>query len=157
MVVINAGSLLEKLSHLEHSTTAFLESIKGQPLKVSIEAQVEEPGICLIRTVKLYFDSPELPLLFCISQLNRTNLHPEEYALLTVHALPIGRIFHHVNPGALIVKKNTMVTTENNTHISSCLKVSLPTVKRKSYDYWVGDREIGTITEYFNQESLARI
>lgn len=157
MIVINAGSLLEELSHLEQSTTLFLESIKGQSLKVAIESQVEGPEDSLIRTVRLYFDSDNLPLLYCISRLNTANLSSEEFALLTRQAMPIGRIFTYSNPGATIVKKNTTVTMEYNAHIISCLNLKPSTVKLKRYDYWVGQREIGTITEYFNQESLARI
>jgi chorismate-pyruvate lyase len=157
MIVINAGSLLEKLSHLDQSTTLFLESIKGQSLKVAIESQVEGPEDSLIRTVRLYFDSAYLPLLYCISRLNTANLSPEEYSLLTRQAMPIGRIFKYSNPGAPIVKRNTTVTIENNAHIAGCLNIKPSTVKQKRYDYWVGEREIGTITEYFNQESLARI
>ena len=159
MVIPDTDTVLDKLVHLENSTTLFLESIKGQSLKVAIESQLEvdDPEQTILRTVKLFFTSVDLPLLFCTSHINKANLSTEEYCNLTSGEMPIGRIFHPYRTGNIVAKKNTIISKELNLRISSFLNVRSPVVFKKKYDYWAGDRYIGPIAEYFNEESLARL
>src|SRR5882757_92073 len=84
------NGLAEKLIELQNSTTIFLESVGKTDLKAQINAQSEENSI-IKRSTLLFFDSPETPILYCISHLKRDRLSEMEYELLTKTNIPIGK------------------------------------------------------------------
>jgi chorismate-pyruvate lyase len=150
---------IEKLIDLEDSTTFFLEHIKGQPVKVFVESQneiIEENTLVLRRIARLYFESFNNPVVVASSSLQKEKLTPKEYKLLTKKEMPIGRIFKLLNMQKPIVKKNISNSIVNSLEMASILNVMSMDVIEKKYDYWVGDRHMGTIHEFFNWESLSR-
>jgi chorismate-pyruvate lyase len=152
--------MLHKLIELGDSTTLFLESERGDRLRLKVESQVEMElsSRCVIRRiVKLFFDSPDNPLLYCISYIDRDKLSQAEYKSLMEEELPIGIVFHSFNEPDEIRKRNVSITKEVNQDLALSLNVKSNTIFKKKYDYWVGDREIGCINEYFNEESLERV
>jgi len=160
MAIDNTVNLITRLAELNHSTTLFLESIRGEYLKILLESQDElfiHQNNIIKRVTKLYFDSSDVPLLYCTSYLNKSELTNIEYASLAEGILPIGIVFHRYNDAHSIKKRNVVVSKEINTDIASSLHVSSPLIFQKKYDYWVGDRQIGYICEFFNEESLDRI
>ncbi len=160
MLDYDIRSLLLKLSEMNDSTTLFLESLRGSSLQLNIESQVETPELetnVITRIVKLYFESSAVPVMYCVSYLNKNNLKREEYQSLLDAQLPIGKVFHCYNRADLIRKVNILVTRENDDNVAGCLNVKSSLVTRKRYDYWVGDREIGSICEFYNEESLERV
>ena len=151
---------MNKLIELDGSTTLFLESLRSEPLKVIVESQAETEGYpdgIINRVVRLFFDSSDTPVLHCTSYLNKSKLTGEEYRSLIEGKLPIGTVFHCYNDADSIIKKNTSITKETNPDVAISLNVRSDLVFRKRYEYWVGDREIGHICEFFNDESLSRV
>jgi chorismate-pyruvate lyase len=159
MLSNSTRSLVHKLLELNGSTTLFLEAIRGSRLHVALETQ-EETQLhgqwFLRRVVKLFFDSADIPLLYCESLLNKDTLTDAEYISLAEGRTPIGIVFHRHNFPGLIRKVNMQVKEEVNPTLARLLNVSSDLVFKKNYDYWVGDREIGHICEFFNEESLER-
>jgi hypothetical protein len=157
MLLHKPGFLVKRLVELgDASTTLFLESMRGGRLKVLMECQ-EETEDSLIRVVKLFFDLPHLPLLYCKSHLLKTNLTDREYLSLLDGILPIGVVFHSLNDISSIKKTDIDTTSEISPELAGHLNVSSPLILKKKYSYWVGHRNIGYITEYFNEESLSRL
>jgi chorismate-pyruvate lyase len=153
-------TLLDDLLRLEDSTTLFLESLNGSDLKVEISSQFEEKlnGTHFItRTTILFFRSPDRPALYCISYLDKDNLTDSEYLLLTGSTIPIGRLFMQLNHDHVIRKDNIAFSKETNEEIADRLNIPCSPLYRKEYDYWVGERRIGRIIEFFNEESLMRV
>jgi len=160
MAIDKTVNLVGILAGLDTSTTLFLESLRGDRLKVLLESQNElytPPDHVVERVTKLYFDSPELPLLYCRSSLNRIALKTEEYECLAGGILPIGVVFHQFNDGASIKKKKITVSKVISPELALSLKVCFDLVYQKTYEYWIGDRHIGFIREFYNEESLGRI
>lgn len=154
------SSLLKELINLEASTTLLLEFLTGMDLQVKVEAQSEETMLkrpVIKRVTKLYFDSCKTPALYCISYLNRDKLTKEEYQFLLREEMPIGRLFIQCNGEGQIQKKNITVTVEKDEAIAKLLNVSSALLYKKEYEYWIAEREVGKITEIFNEESLSRI
>jgi hypothetical protein len=152
--------IVSRLINLEESTTSLLESLRGAPLRLVIESQKEIPDrheIIIKRTVKLYFESLNVPVLYCVSYLYKSNLHAIEYKLLRETELQIFKVFQRFNDAGLIKKRNISITKEVSDELAASLNVSSPVIFRKRYDFWVGEREIGSISEFFNEESLMRI
>lgn len=152
--------IISRLMNLEASTTSFLESLGGAPLRLVIESQKEIPDrheTIVKRAVKLFFESSAEPVLFAVSYLYKTNLHENEYKLLRETELQIFKVFERFNDVSLIKKRNIAVTKEVSEELAASLNVASPVIFRKRYDFWVGDREIGSISEFFNEESLMRI
>jgi hypothetical protein len=79
-----------------------------------------------------------------------------EYISLAEGMMPIGLVFHHHNHPGMIKKINVQVKEEVNPDLARLLNVNSEIIVKKKYDYWVGDREIGHICEFFNEESLRR-
>lgn len=160
MLSEHAVSLVDRLVELDDSTTLFLESIRGDTLKVMMESQEESgpPDHRIIRrVVRLYFDEPDRPVLYCTSFINRDLLTKEEHHALMEEYLPMGIVFHSFNSVQSIKKKKITVSSETNPLLAAALYVQSAIVFTKRYDYWVGDRQIGVIYESFNEESLMRI
>lgn len=160
MLSNSTRSLVHKLVELNSSTTLFLESIRGSRLQVALESQEEvqmQAQWFIKRVVKLFFDSPDIPLLYCESLLNKSILTSGEYVSLAEGMMPIGIVFHHHNHPGMIRKINVQVKEEVNPDLARLLNVSSELIFKKKYDYWVGDREIGHICEFFNEESLGRV
>ncbi|MDO6431634.1 hypothetical protein Q4E93_13605 [Flavitalea sp. BT771] len=156
----HTGSLVDDLIELGDSTTLFLEALRGNRLLVTILSQEEIflSGHWVIkRVVKLFFDTPEIPVLYCVSYLNRDSLTEEEYKCLVDDTLPIGLVFLALNNAHSIQKKNITTIQEISPDHAAFLNVRSPKIFRKKYDYWVDDREIGCICEFFNEESLGRV
>jgi hypothetical protein len=154
------SDIISRVISLKDSTTLLLESLSARPLKVMLESQVEtkDPNEEIIkRTVKLFFDSVSMPVLFCVSELHRKKLKAEEYKWLNETLMPIGKIFGFFNPEVLIKKNNILITRHHDPAIAALLNVKFQEITCKKYDYWVGDRKIGAISEFFNEESLDRI
>lgn len=159
MLSNSTRSLVHKLVELNGSTTLFLESIRGGRLQVALESQEEvqiQAQWFIKRVVKLFFDSADTPLLYCESLLNKRMLTSGEYVSLAEGMTPIGTVFHHYNYPGMIKKINVQVKEEVNPALARLLNVNSELIFRKRYDYWVGDREIGHICEFFNEESLRR-
>ena len=158
---LTSSTLLGNLIELKESTTEYLEQCRGMKLKVSIEFQEEQSvsGKNIIKRVsKLYFDSVTRPVLYSVSYLIRENLTHDEFNLLVNDEIPMGRLFISQNSAEIIEKRNMAVSKEDvERDIAEALHSSSLQLYRKSYDYWVGNREIGKILEFFNEESLQRI
>ena len=157
--MIMKEDLIANLLDLTHSTTLFLEALKGEKLRVSVDAQSEQEDHenCLItRTTRLFFHSPETPALFCMSRLHKRELTGEEYRSLTETDTPIGIVFLNFNGARAIEKKNITIAMGNDRATAARLNVLNPLLYRKEYDYVVGSRNIGRIIEFFNEESLRR-
>jgi len=156
----NTACLINELIVLGESTTLFLESIRGDRLQVAVESQSETnvSGSQVIRrAVKLHFQTPDAPVLYCVSFLNKNMLTEEEYRRLMVEEQPIGILFQSLNDAASIKKRNVFVTQSCNSALAARLNVQSEMIFEKRYDYWVGDRAIGYICEFFNEESLDRV
>jgi chorismate-pyruvate lyase len=152
--------LAKELIALGDSTTFFLELVKGERLQVRVESQ-EETGEgaerLISRVVKLYFRYPEAPVLYCTSELKVSMLTDREYAGLKEGSLPIGRLFNNLNAGMAIRKNNVYVRQISNPVLAAYLNVRTAKIFEKRYEYRVGDRMIGYISEFFNEESLERV
>ena len=160
MPIANTDNLVGRLTELDQSTSLFLESLNGNPLKVLIESQEEvliQHHLLIRRTTKLFFESSDRPLLYCTSVLSKGMLSKREYHLLVEGILPIGILFMQCNDPSSIKKTNITVRKEVNRGIASSLNVESTLIFEKRYDYWVGDRQIGYICEFFNAESLSRV
>jgi len=160
MLIDNTLPLVDKLIALDGSTTFFLESLRGARLMVRIESQTETSSSSrqiITRAVKLFFESADVPVLYCKSFLNRDQLTAEEYRSLMTKEIPIGIVFHHFNEAASITKRNICINKETNPKLAAFLNVKSSSLFKKKYEYWVGDRGVGYICEFFNEESLARI
>ena len=156
----NTACLVNELIALGDSTTLFLESIRGERLQVTIESQAEtdvSASLVIRRTVKLYFQAPDAPVLYCVSFLNKNMLTAEEYRRLMMEEQPIGIVFQNLNDAASIKKLNVFVTRTSNPALAGLLNVQSDMIFEKRYDYWVGGRAIGYICEFFNEESLNRV
>lgn len=152
--------LIDSLLKLEDSTTYFLESLHGKALELEIDSQSEEftgPQCIIKRVVKLYFLTAILPTLYCESHIHKNALTNEEYRLLVTSEIPIGKLFKTLNNSDAIQKKNITVTADRSPNITTIMNVAPGMLWKKQYDYWVGDRHIGLIKEYFNEESLTRL
>lgn len=80
----NTAFLVNELIALGGSTTFFLESVKGEPLRVVVQSQEEtgeEVERVIRRVVKLYFRSPGAPVLYCISELKVNMLTDRDVVL----------------------------------------------------------------------------
>jgi hypothetical protein len=155
-----AMSIMDRLLTSADSTTLYLESLRKEKLMVVIESQtlVYENNIQVIkRVVKLFFDTPEQPLLYCISRLNKSVLSKIEMTQLLDDVLPIGKVFTTLNDPQTIFKTNICVSQRVDHGLKDILNVESELIFKKQYDYEVGNRKIGQIIEYFNEESLKRI
>lgn len=152
--------LMDQLATLENSTTLLLESLSGLTLRLTIDSQAEmkeSDEEIIRRVVKLYFESADMPVLYCISRLRKNTLKAQEYEMLSRCIEPIGKVFQHFNNPNLISKRNISVVKNVSTELAKQLNVKSSVVFEKKYDYWVDDRAIGCIQEFFNEESLERI
>jgi chorismate-pyruvate lyase len=160
MLQNNTAVLVNELIALGDSTTLFLELVKGERLRVMVESQ-QETGEgaerVIIRVVRLYFQVPEAPVLYCTSELKVSELTEREYKELQKGMVPIGRVFNSLNAGIAIRKNNIYFRQECNPALAALLNVRSTKIFEKRYDYWVGDRLIGYISEFFNEESLERV
>jgi hypothetical protein len=151
-------ALLENLVELRSSTTEFLEQYNGSKLNVSIESQEDQMASGHIRRVsRLYFETVEESILFSVSYMIRKNLTAIEYDLLINDSIPMGRMFILQNRNDVLDKRNVIVSREVDRKIAGELNVASPFLYRKSYDLFIGEREVGKIYEFFNEESLERI
>ncbi len=151
--------LVNSLKELKGSTTFFLESLANCRLNVLIESQkITDIGTAsfIERIVRLYFDNPQKPLLYCVSYLKKDALTNDEFKALFEGGRPIGEIFHSLNKNQTIEKRNASIQPEEAREIASLLNVKSSTVIKKQYDYWVAGRNLGYICEYFNEESISR-
>lgn len=149
------NDLAERLIELQNSTTVFLESFGKTNLKAQINDQSEENSI-IRRNTLLFFDSPESPILYCISYLKRDHLSEMEYELLTKTNIPIGKIFIDQNKDKKIAKKNITIASTFNVAAARLLNVRSSFLYEKKYDFYIEQRNIGRIMEFFNEESLTR-
>lgn len=156
MIDNNTLILIDRLKDLKGSTTFFLQECKGENIKVLLLSQIEEDNV-IIRRVKLFFDSPQKPVLYCESYLLKDNLEKEEFNLLCKGEQPIGKIFREYDIEGKIRKGNITLTKGYNEAIAQFLNVESRQIFKKEYAYDIGGRVIGQIKEFFNPESLGRI
>ena len=100
MLQNNTTNTIDTLNQLSDSTTRFLESLRGDKVSLVIISQVEMKEVeytFIKRAVKLYFESVDSPVLYCISYLNKEKLSPLEYKWLKEGEMPIGKVFQCLN------------------------------------------------------------
>lgn len=148
--------LIDRLKQLKESTTFFLEECKGDNLNVLLLSQFEEDNV-IIRKVKLFFDSPQMPILYCESYLLKDKLEMEDFKLLNRGEQPIGKVFREYDKEGKIRKENITLTKEYDESIAQFLNVGSRQIFKKEYSYNVGGTVVGQIKEFFNSESLGRI
>lgn len=159
MICTSSYYLIKNLIVLDGSTTTFMEQFRSRQLSVDVISQdFKSVEGCeqIERHASLFFEDKTQPALYCTSLLNRKELTYDEYALLTINLIPIGRIFSKLNPDIPIIKLDTRTKLSIDHKHASLLKVKSPLIYKKQYSYWVGSRQIGEIIEYFNGESLVR-
>lgn len=160
MLQNDTKSPVDQLNQLDDSTTHFLESLRGDTIRLLIISQDETKefeSTVIKRVVKLYFESADRPVLYCVSYLKKDKLSAQEYKSLLEDRMPIGKVFQCLNEGDCIKKTNISVTRGVDKELAACLNVKSPIIVSKKYDYWIGEREVGQICEFFNEESLERI
>ena len=152
--------LVSALKDLIESTSQFIELHGKSMLRLRVESQSEEwrcEREIIKRVTLLYLDSPEKPVLFCVSQLDKQQLTSSEYQMILAQNLPIGKVFGSLNRPENIKKTNLSCSLESDDTIASQLHVNSSLLYRKKYEYWVSERHVGQIIEVFNEESIARI
>ncbi|UII27575.1 fatty acid--CoA ligase family protein [Fulvivirga maritima] len=151
---------LDDFLNLKTSTTFFLEKVKGLKMhsKILFQEEVydEEGRVHVERIVSLYFERPDQPVLYCKSVLFRDQLTDREYDDIINKAIPIGRIFHKYNRMEEIGKTDFSIIQSTSSEIATSLNVENNSFYQKRYQYWVSNRKVGIITEYFNDLSLMR-
>jgi len=147
---------ITKMLDLKLSTTKFLESIANDILKVKINHQFEK-DLAIERDTFLFFKNYDNPVIWSVSILDRSCLTDIEYHLLMNSDLPIGRIFNDVKSETYLNKSNIDIVMGEHEIASSRLNINSSIVFEKKYDLIVANRKIGVITEFFNEESLARL
>lgn len=151
--------VVNQLIDLQSSTTSFFEVLSGIRLRVSLASQVdivETDEILIERCVRLYFEVPELPIIYGVSKLRRSVLADEEVVQILDGVAPIGRLFSDLNVDLEIRKLNIKTVRVFDQKMALLLNVSSPDVIWKQYQYWIGHRYIGDISEFFNEESVSR-
>jgi len=149
--------IVSEILSLEESTTFFLEHLRNDALLVQIKSQSEissPAGLIIKRSVILYFERLHSPALYSVSFLYKNLLTENELKLLENTNTPIGRIFNPNDQPSVIFKKNIRSGSIRCLEISEMLKVRTDLLWTKTYDFWVGTRNIGNICEYFNYQSL---
>ena len=157
---ITEEGIIRELTGLEGSTTVYLEGLRGDRLRVLVDSQEcfqTTTGTVIRRISRLFFVSPDTPLLYCISEFNKNELLQEECCLLSQEDIPVGKAFMLVNDPLSITKADINVRAVSDPQIAGHLNVLSPRLFRKEYRYVVGGRSVGRIVEFFNEESLMRI
>jgi chorismate-pyruvate lyase len=152
-------NLVEQILCLEGSTTFFLETLANKKLQVHVVSQSEHcinGNIVIKRAVKLYFDHPELPIFYCLSYIEKDVLTNAEYDGLMSERIPIGKIFSDEGQPDIINKKNVSVAKILDGSISSELQISGEEIYSKIFQFYVNNRYIGIIEEYFHEDTLQR-
>jgi len=152
--------MINEICTLKGSTTEFLQKVSGKELKVEVVCQeltTDKEGSILTRIARLYFNSPEEPVLYCVSRLKKENITSEEWKLIMEGNLPIGKVFASEAESAGVEKRNIQVSSEINPGVAASLNSNVPAITKKQYEYYLHNREIGTIIEYFSYESLDSI
>jgi chorismate-pyruvate lyase len=138
------------------STSKMLEDIFGQKLRVEVilqERVMENGGLMLRRTSRLFLKSPELSLMYCISTFPVEGLQDNELRDLEEGVKPIGIIFGVNN----IYKTGISVEQSEDPAAVEWLNLSRQKLFHKEFTIHVPGRKIGVITEIFNKESILRI
>ena len=160
MIKENAISDYDRFIELDGSTTYFLESFRNERLYVRLEGQTEvgKSGQTLInRSVKLYFDDVDYPILYCESELVKENMSEREYRQISEAILPIGKVFS-LNITENVVKRDFEIIRSDSSLVRRKLNIKgVMPVYGKTYGLWAGTRLIARICEYFSKESLKRI
>ena len=151
---------VDQLIELDGSTTYFLERLRNEKLNISLEHQAEQQRqnkTAIVRTVKLYFDSTEYPILYCESELIKEHMSPLEYQQISEALLPIGKVFS-LNVSQTVLKKNFYISKGHFEGVHAQLNISVfEKVYLKRYGLWQGPRQIARISEFFSEQTLARV
>jgi chorismate-pyruvate lyase len=148
--------LINELLGTTGSTSKMLEDIFGQKLKVEVISQervVQDGERLLRRTSRLFLQSPELSLMYCISTFPLEGLQEAELGDLEAGHKPIGIIFGVDN----IYKTGISVEQAEDPAAVEWLNLSHQKLFHKEFTIHVQKRKIGVITEIFNKESILRI
>ncbi len=145
--------LSTKMILLQGSTTAYLESqingkIKVKPISNNIIDDTE--GRYLSREALLYYGDDRYPILYGNSLINTEIITQCELDLLMEGDIPIGTIFKNIE------KKNLEIAYVNSKRIENILNIHNECIVSKQYVIWDSGRKLGSIIEYFNEESLIR-
>lgn len=148
--------LINELLGTTGSTSKMLEDIFGQKLRVEVIAQervMQDGGLLLRRTSRLFLKSPELSLMYCISTFPMETLQDSELSDLEEGRKPIGIIFGVEN----IYKTGISVEQAEDAAAVQWLNLSHQKLFHKEFTIHAKERRIGVITEIFNKESILRI
>ncbi len=153
-------NLVEQILCLEGSTTFFLETLANKKLQVHIVSQSEvciNNNMVIKRVVKLYFEQPELPIFYCQSYIEKDVLTNAEYNGLMSECIPIGKIFSDNESAGTISKKIISACKLFNSSISSELQIAGGRIYGKKFQFYINERYIGVIEEYFHEDTLLRL
>jgi chorismate-pyruvate lyase len=156
MIRANQFHITEELLTTAYSTTLYLETMKRKKLNVKVVSQDETDAV-IRRVSKLYFSDPDTPLLYCVSLLRIKLLLPEEYRLVKLQEMPLGTVFSGIHHPSVIFKKNLQVIISEFPVEVKEMKLEKGPLYSKSYSFLIGVREVATINEFFNEESLHRL
>ena len=152
--LISAKDVLFNLTDLTRSTTLYIESLRGEKLEVEIESQAEMPvngNHVINRVSKLFFRSIGRPCLYCISHINKEQLTNEEYGLINVQQLPLGKLFVQSAGEKTFRKKNILIVEAEYAMVAQILQLNSALLYKKKYELYVGPRRVGIIEEFFNE------
>lgn len=139
----------------QFSTTLMLEANRNEPLKVLIDEQMKTSSI-IKRISKLYFSSVDSPLIYSISHINNLSLSEQERNLILEHQIPLGKLFSRLHGPKSIKKYNLEVEKSAFTHIANKMHLDSKMLFKKKYDFFINNRHVAFIEEYFSPESIQR-
>jgi chorismate-pyruvate lyase len=153
--LVLASDIIDDLIDLKSSTTVYLEALRKSRMNVQMIDQHLD-GELIIRVTKLYFSSFYHPLIYSVSTIYKNLLTMDEYKLIMAEDLPLGRIFIQLNGLSAISKTNISIVKDMFPRETQSMNLAEDPIYRKSYNFMVGRRNVATIDEFFNIQSVQR-
>ena len=153
---MSCESLMSDLLITNSSTSKLLEDISEKKLNVEVVSQkvaLRKNKEQLVRVAKLFFESPDSAVMFCVSIFPINVLNDSEIVQLRAGDLPIGKIFGVDN----IYKSRISVQNMSRSKLAKQLNVTDKMLFHKGYTIHTNGRTLGTIIEIFNKETINRI
>jgi chorismate-pyruvate lyase len=149
---------ISEILTLTESTTFYLERLAGRQLHVAVTAQhwVRENGQPKLQREALLYLEAERPLIFSVSLLEPEAFGPRELWELWSGINPLGRILDPTNTHSWC-KVNISFACRADHILAARLKTTDLCCYGRIYDLFLDGQKVGRITEYFNEESIARI